>query len=74
MQTYEVLVEVTLRLAVSDSSHRLIVVELVTQLAEISSHRDNLFHTYACTGTQHLLQCGLQVPKLQPTAQQQIML
>jgi len=46
VQTYKVLVEVSLRFAVGDACHRLIVVELVTQLAEISRHRDHMIHTY----------------------------
>jgi len=40
---------VSLRLAVSDASHRLVVVELVTQLAEVSRHRDHMIHAYIST-------------------------
>ena len=43
--TYQVFVEVGLRLAVRDASHRLVVVELVTQLAEVARHGDHLLHT-----------------------------
>ena len=61
---YKVLVEVSLRLAVRDARHHLVVVELVAQLAEVASHRDHLLHSCnssiisintcgtACTGSQ----------------------
>ena len=42
---YKVLVEVSLRLAVRDARHHLVVVELVAQLAEVASHRDHLVHS-----------------------------
>ena len=51
VQTYQVLVKVSLWLAVSDTSHRLIVVELVTQLAEVARHRDHMLHTYVRTSS-----------------------
>jgi len=51
--TYKVLVKVSLRLAVGDASHRLVVVELVTELAEISRHRDHVFHAYTQPSHQH---------------------
>jgi len=45
-RTYQVLVKVRLRLAVGDAGHRLVVVELVAQLAEVSGHRDDLLYAY----------------------------
>ena len=52
-RTYQVLVKVRLRLAVGDARHRLVVVELVAQLAEVSRHRDDLLHAYISNTHHH---------------------
>jgi len=51
---------------VVDSRHRLVVVELVTNLAEKSSHRDDLLHAYHIDITSNATQ-GEKITKIPKT-------